>query len=66
MELPVLLQLRELLWAVAVGAGLGLLYDLLGPLRRGPQTRFFVTFQPRPLQKRVLFFEKLTFFCTMQ
>ena len=35
MELPVPLQLRELLWAVAAGAGFGLLYDLLGPLRRG-------------------------------
>lgn len=35
MELPVLLQLQELLWALALGAGLGLLYDLLRPLRHG-------------------------------
>ena len=36
MELPVTLQLRELGWALALGAGLGLLYELLRPLRRGP------------------------------
>ena len=35
MELPVLLQFQELLWALALGAGLGLLYDLLRPLRHG-------------------------------
>ncbi len=35
MELPVLLQLRELLLALALGTGLGLLYDLLRPLRHG-------------------------------
>ena len=38
MELPVSLQLRELGWALALGAGLGLLQDLLRPLRRGPVT----------------------------
>ena len=38
MELPVLTQLRELLYALAVGAGLGLCYDLLRPLRRGRWT----------------------------
>ena len=36
MELPVSLQLRELGWALALGALFGLLYDLLRPLRRGP------------------------------
>lgn len=35
MELPVSLQLRELAWALAAGLGAGLLYGLLGPLRRG-------------------------------
>ena len=35
MELPVTLQLQELGWALGLGAGLGLLYDLLRPLRRG-------------------------------
>lgn len=35
MELPVSLQLRELGLALALGAGFGLLYDLLRPLRRG-------------------------------
>ena len=35
MELPVGLQLRELALALALGAGLGLLYSLLRPLRRG-------------------------------
>ena len=35
MELPVAFQLRELGWALAVGAGLGLLNELLRPLRRG-------------------------------
>lgn len=35
MELPVSLQLRELSLALALGAGFGLLYDLLRPLRRG-------------------------------
>ena len=35
MELPVSLQLRELILALALGAGLGLLYVLLHPLRRG-------------------------------
>lgn len=35
MELPVRLQLRELGLALALGAGLGLWYDLLRPLRRG-------------------------------
>lgn len=35
MELPVGLQLRELELALALGAGLSLLYALLGPLRRG-------------------------------
>ncbi len=35
MELPVSFQLRELGWALAVGAGFGLLNDLLRPLRRG-------------------------------
>lgn len=34
MELPVAFQLRELGWALLVGAGLGLLNDLLRPLRR--------------------------------
>ncbi|MBR4701981.1 MAG: spore cortex biosynthesis protein YabQ [Oscillospiraceae bacterium] len=38
MELPVITQLRELLYALAVGAGLGLCYDLLRPLRRGRWT----------------------------
>lgn len=36
MELPVGLQLRELGWALALGAGLGLLHDLLRPLRGAP------------------------------
>ena len=35
MELPVLLQLRELGLALTAGAAFGLLYDLLRPLRRG-------------------------------
>lgn len=35
MELPVSLQLRELGWALALGAALGLVYRLLRPLRRG-------------------------------
>ena len=35
MELPVALQLRELELSLALGAGLGLVYDLLRPLRRG-------------------------------
>lgn len=35
MELPVGLQLRELELALALGAALGLVYDLLRPLRRG-------------------------------
>ena len=35
MELPVSLQLRELELALALGAALGLVYDLLRPLRRG-------------------------------
>lgn len=35
MELPVQLQLRELAWALAVGAGMALLNGLLRPLRRG-------------------------------
>ena len=35
MELPVWLQLRELGWALAVGAGMALLNGLLRPLRRG-------------------------------
>jgi hypothetical protein len=35
MRLPVSLQLRELLLALAFGAGAGVLYDLLRPLRRG-------------------------------
>ena len=35
MELPVRVQLSELGWALAVGAALGLLYDLMRPLRRG-------------------------------
>lgn len=35
MELPVGLQLRELALALALGAALALLYDLLRPLRRG-------------------------------
>lgn len=38
MELPVGFQLRELGWALAFGAGLGLLNDLLRPLRRGRRT----------------------------
>ena len=35
MELPVSVQLLELAWALALGAGMGLLQDLLRPLRRG-------------------------------
>lgn len=35
MELPVSVQLRELLLALGSGAALGLLNDLLRPLRRG-------------------------------
>ncbi len=35
MELPVSLQLRELGYALALGAALGLLYEQLRPLRRG-------------------------------
>ena len=35
MELPVALQLRELAAALGAGAGFGLVYDLLRPLRRG-------------------------------
>ena len=35
MARPVLLQLRELLCAVCAGVGLGLVYDLLRPMRRG-------------------------------
>lgn len=35
MELPVGFQLRELGWALLVGLGLGVLNDLLRPLRRG-------------------------------
>lgn len=35
MELPVLLQLRELGLALATGAAFALFYDLLRPLRRG-------------------------------
>lgn len=35
MELPVHVQLRELLLALATGLCLGLAYDLLRPLRRG-------------------------------
>lgn len=35
MELPIIIQLRELGWALLVGAGMGLLNDLLRPLRRG-------------------------------
>lgn len=35
MELPVQIQLRELGWALAVGAGMGLLNELLRPVRRG-------------------------------
>lgn len=35
MELPVSVQLRELLLALGVGAAFGLLNDLLRPLRRG-------------------------------
>lgn len=35
MELPVSLQLRELLLALAFGLGFGVLYELLRPLRRG-------------------------------
>ena len=38
MELPVFLQLRELSWALALGAALGLCHDLLRPLRRGPRS----------------------------
>lgn len=38
MELPVVLQLRELRLALAFGAGLGLLYELLRPFRRGPRS----------------------------
>ena len=36
MELPVSLQLRELLLALALGAGFAAVYDLMRPLRRGP------------------------------
>lgn len=35
MELPVRLQLQELGWALALGAALALVYELLRPLRRG-------------------------------
>lgn len=35
MELPVLVQLRELLLALGTGLCLGLVYDLLRPFRRG-------------------------------
>lgn len=35
MELPVQIQLRELGWALAAGAGMGLVNDLLRPVRRG-------------------------------
>lgn len=35
MELPVSLQLRELLLALALGLGFGAVYDLGRPLRRG-------------------------------
>ena len=35
MELPVSIQVRELLLALWTGAAFGLLYDLLRPLRRG-------------------------------
>lgn len=33
MELPVAVQLREGCWFILLGAGLGLLYDMLGGLR---------------------------------
>lgn len=35
MELPVSLQLRELVWALAAGVGAGLVYSLLGCFRQG-------------------------------
>ena len=35
MELPVYGQARELAWALVLGTALGLVYDLLRPLRRG-------------------------------
>lgn len=39
MELPIRVQLLELLNAFCTGMALGLAYDLLRPLRRGPWTR---------------------------
>ncbi len=38
MELPVARQLSELVWALIVGMGFGLVFDLLRPLRRGRVT----------------------------
>ena len=38
MELPVSTQAGELLASVILGWGLGIAYDLLRPLRRGPRT----------------------------